>query len=317
MLETVRTLAGPRGSATPAEREAGAYVEGRMQEAGLEVRHEPFHAPRTFSWPYFILYLVPAAAVGLAFHRPGAGAVLALAGVALFYLELNFREILGRLLPRAASGNVVGRLPAAATARRRVVITAHLDSSKAALNFSPGMAGGFRLSFLLMAFAYSLTPVLLAAHALTALPWWPAAVPAGYLLLSAGFLLHRELWNRLTPGANDNASGVAVLLALAESLGREPPLGLELWFVATGAEESGTWGMADLLRRHRADLRDALFINLDNVGAGQVHYMAAEGMLPAYPAAGELLAAAGAAAGRRLEGKTRLEWYRDLFTLAG
>ncbi len=301
LLQTVRTLAVPRGSATPEEREAGEYVARLMRESGLEVEFETFRAPRTFSWTYFLLYLIPALATALAMRHAWGGVLVAAAGLVMFWLELNFREVLGRLLPRGPSANVLARLHPTGTAARRVVFLAHLDSSKAALNFSPGMVGSFRLSFLIMAGSYFLSSLLLAAHALTGarLAWWLAALPAGYLLVSCGFLLHREAWNRLTPGANDNASGVAVLVALAKAMARERPRNLETWFVATGAEESGTWGVADLLARHRRELQEALFVNIDNVGAGRVHYMTAEGMLPAYRAARELVDACDAVAARR------------------
>lgn len=56
----------------------------------------------------------------------------------------------------------------------------------------------------------------------------------------------------------------------------------EIWFVATGAEESGTWGMRALLDAYGEDLRDALFINIDNVGAGAVAFVTEEGMARRY-----------------------------------
>lgn len=56
----------------------------------------------------------------------------------------------------------------------------------------------------------------------------------------------------------------------------------EIWFVATGAEESGTWGMRALLDAYGEELRDALFINIDNVGAGAVAFVTEEGMARRY-----------------------------------
>ncbi|NTW28272.1 MAG: M28 family peptidase [Coriobacteriia bacterium] len=52
----------------------------------------------------------------------------------------------------------------------------------------------------------------------------------------------------------------------------------EVWFVATGAEEVGTCGMQAFLGQYGNELRDALIINLDNVGAGQLSWVTAEGM---------------------------------------
>ena len=57
----------------------------------------------------------------------------------------------------------------------------------------------------------------------------------------------------------------------------------EIWFVATGAEETGTYGMRALLEEFADELRDALIINLDNVGSGQLTWLTGEGMARVYP----------------------------------
>lgn len=56
----------------------------------------------------------------------------------------------------------------------------------------------------------------------------------------------------------------------------------EVWFVATGAKEPGGWGMRALLDTYGADLRDALIINLDSVGAGSLSWLEHEGDLRTY-----------------------------------
>ncbi|MBE0477460.1 MAG: M28 family peptidase [Coriobacteriia bacterium] len=52
----------------------------------------------------------------------------------------------------------------------------------------------------------------------------------------------------------------------------------EVWFVATGAEEAGCWGMRALLEAHGDELREATVINIDNVGSGNVSWVTEEGM---------------------------------------
>jgi hypothetical protein len=78
-------------------------------------------------------------------------------------------------------------------------------------------------------------------------------------------LAHFDTTNN-SPGAVDNASGVAILLALAESLSeRELPISLE-WIVVNG-EENGGLGDAAYLREREATLDQILaLINLDGVG---------------------------------------------------
>ncbi|HSK47602.1 MAG TPA: M28 family peptidase [Coriobacteriia bacterium] len=63
----------------------------------------------------------------------------------------------------------------------------------------------------------------------------------------------------------------------------------EIWFVATGAEEVGTFGMQALLHDFADDLKDALIINIDGCGSGQLHWASAEGMARRYRASQRLV----------------------------
>jgi hypothetical protein len=58
----------------------------------------------------------------------------------------------------------------------------------------------------------------------------------------------------------------------------------EVWFVATGSQEVGSVGMEALLDAYGEDIRDALIINIDNVGAGQLSWVTREGMARRYRA---------------------------------
>lgn len=56
----------------------------------------------------------------------------------------------------------------------------------------------------------------------------------------------------------------------------------EVWFVATGAEEVGTCGMRAFLKEYEEELRDALIINIDNIGTGALSWVTSEGMARRY-----------------------------------
>jgi aminopeptidase YwaD len=80
------------------------------------------------------------------------------------------------------------------------------------------------------------------------------------------------------PGADDNASGVGTLVALAPALAAGPAPACDVWLVATGAEERPYTGQPDhlgasaLVRRLRRTgrLRDVrLALSLDEVGRGR------------------------------------------------
>ena len=69
------------------------------------------------------------------------------------------------------------------------------------------------------------------------------------------------------PGANDNASGVSVLIKLANIFGKEQQLPRAIRFVAFGAEEWGNVGSRVYVKEHAQELQRALaVINLDSVG---------------------------------------------------
>lgn len=89
--------------------------------------------------------------------------------------------------------------------------------------------------------------------------------PAGDIILSA------HIDSAGTPGAQDNASGVAVVLELAQHLSRLD-LPFRLRFVFFGAEEVGLLGSRAYLEQHRADLQHCqLLFNLDSVGGKEIY----------------------------------------------
>jgi hypothetical protein len=83
-----------------------------------------------------------------------------------------------------------------------------------------------------------------------------------------------------SPGANDNASAVGTLLALAERLRAEPLRQTEVWLAFTGCEETGCDGLLKLLEAHGEALKDALWLDFELVGIGErLVYLSSEGVL--------------------------------------
>lgn len=65
---------------------------------------------------------------------------------------------------------------------------------------------------------------------------------------------------------------------------RLPNIGIEVWFVALGADLAANSGMKDFLAAHRDELKGAIFIDLDALGAGDLTCINSEGMyFPAKP----------------------------------
>jgi Zn-dependent M28 family amino/carboxypeptidase len=92
--------------------------------------------------------------------------------------------------------------------------------------------------------------------------------------------LAADVWRHATvPGANDNLSGVAAQVALAEMAREQPLPGVRLLLASCGAEETLQDGIRAFVARHRGELdpERTWFINLDTVGSPHLVMLEAEG----------------------------------------
>ena len=108
----------------------------------------------------------------------------------------------------------------------------------------------------------------------------PGPARAGLLLGLLGTALLADMWRSPTvAGANDNLSGVAALVALAELLAIERPPGLRVLLVSCGAEETLQDGVRAFMASHRSELDSGRtwFVNLDTVGSPHLVMLEAEG----------------------------------------
>jgi hypothetical protein len=81
------------------------------------------------------------------------------------------------------------------------------------------------------------------------------------------------------PGANDNLTAVAILVAMAERLRAEPVAGLRVLLVSCGAEEVIQGGIYSFAQRHfpRLDRERTWFLNLETVGSPRLVLVEGEG----------------------------------------
>jgi hypothetical protein len=234
-VEQLSETIGPRPATTDAEERASHFIRDAFEARGLEPEVQTFDSPRTYSWAFVIYHVLTIlAAVGSRFYAWPALVVGALAAI-VFHFDLDTRWGLTALMPKGPSQNVVARhVPKSGRNERvaKVVVVAHYDSARASLAFSPGMVKNFETTFALMKASTYAVPWLIAlrmvagmlpfASKLEPWGWYVTLVPAVYLLLPLLIDVHRELFMRYTPGANDNASGVAAMLGVMERLVPEP-----------------------------------------------------------------------------------------------
>jgi hypothetical protein len=101
-------------------------------------------------------------------------------------------------------------------------------------------------------------------------------------ILVGGHLDHVGRAPLLMPGANDNASGIAVMLGIAEALAKSPvKTKRSIMFIGIGGEELGLLGSLAYLAAPVVPLeKTKAFINMDSVGCGNVLHAAAADNYP-------------------------------------
>jgi hypothetical protein len=293
-LVYAQTLAlNPRGSATHAEKQAAEYTLNKLKSMGIEdAKLEPFIGLRSI-WLFVALAsgfaLVGHAAFwllrGPAGDYPALLVSLLAFGLSGFMLwrKFTFRDYpLRNSLPHGQSQNVVAVIPPAGDVKRRVVLVSHLDSHRAVFWFATNILV-ILFAFLSIVTIYGvyLAMLLYSLAILTQVQFfaWLGLVLALFHFLGWFTGVTADL-GKYSPGANDNASGVGTILALAERLRREPLQITEIWLAFTGCEESGCDGMLSLIKEHGGMLREALFIDLEMVGIGDgIRYIQDEGNL--------------------------------------
>jgi hypothetical protein len=296
--QAVRHLAAiDRPSASEGEREAAEWIAETLTELECEARVEAEDAHGTYWVPLGVL----AGAAGLAGLRallrarrgrpwrllPTAVGAFAAAAIAddISGGRLWFRRA---VLPSRRCFNVVAET-GDPDGEETVVVVAHHDAARSGLIFHPGVGEFVGEHF----------PELLEKSDTTPPLMWP--VVGGPLLVAAGAATGRrgllgvgtllglgsaaafgEIATRdVVPGANDNLTGVATLLGLAQELARRPIERLRVVLVSTGSEESFMEGMQGFARRHFPALPvdSTRVICVDTVGSPELVLLEGEGML--------------------------------------
>lgn len=287
LRERIERLAAiERGSASEGEARAAALIADELREAGARVRLECEDAHGGYWWPIGIL-------TGLAGLASAIRGRLAAFVGGLFAAAAVTDDISGgkqwfrrAFLPKRATTNVVAEV---GEGEETLLVIAHHDAAHSGLVFHPELPRAVLRRFPKLAENANTTPAVM----------WGAV--GGPLAVAAGALSGSRLLRRLgaflcagyaaamadigsrgvVPGANDNLTGVAVLLSLAHSLRHEPVPGLRVILLSTGSEESFMEGMQAFGRRHFPDLpRDRTqVVCIDTVGSPQLLALEGEGMV--------------------------------------
>jgi hypothetical protein len=255
-----RLLAGPREAGTATGAAARELLAGHLEATGWQVERQrfTFTPSAVLGLPVFGaglgglgLLLLPALTgttlpgwTAILLLGGGLGALVGLAlGVGLGWVRLGSAE-------REDANLVATR--GAAPVRRWIV--AHLDTKAQAQSMAGRLIAVWCLAVVLAG--------LLGASLLRLrgpLPLAPVSLLVGLAVLT-GALAGRGRLKGSSAGARDNGSGIAGLLAAAESMVDEAT-GL----LVTGAEEFGLVGARIFTAQRREGLAEAVVVNLDTI----------------------------------------------------
>jgi hypothetical protein len=279
-------LAGSEGEA----RSAGLLLD-RLRESGAEARIEPATFLEGWARTFAMALAIPIVG-GMIGHRLGRlrhPVAAASAGVGVLIADdiANRRRYLRRLLRRRReTQNVIAEL-GPSDAPITLVVLAHHDAARTGAMFDQGLQRALHARF----------PERVESVKTSLPSWWPAvaapiAVGVGlsvgrhelrlggtaFSAVAAG-LLADIARSPVVPGANDNLSGVAVLVALAERWREAPIEGVRVLLVSAGAEEELQGGIYDFLDAHGEHLDPATtrILAVDTVGSPQLVMLEGEG----------------------------------------
>jgi Peptidase family M28 len=295
MREVIERLAGiSRAPASTGERVAAGILRDMLSDRGCAAVVEEVPAYRSYAWPIGVLCAVSAAAGLVAGRRRRGsravgvlGGALAAAGIADDITSGGMWCRRATMRPHTAT-NVVATTGDPA-ADRTLVVLAHHDAAPSGVVFDQRITRWLA----------DRHPDLLARAKSNPPLWWPVVAAPG--LVSLGSLLGSRTLRRAgiaasllalasmvdigrrppVPGANDNLSGVAVLVAVAQALRDRPVRGLRVQLVSAGAEEALQEGIRGYARAHFPHLppERTWFVNVDTVGSGRLVLLEGEGPL--------------------------------------
>jgi Zn-dependent M28 family amino/carboxypeptidase len=293
MREVVETLAPiERAAGEPGERQAADWIVERLKFAGAhEARIEEEQFYPGYPWLHAKLAGV-GVAVGLAgviSRRLRLPACVAGVGAGLLIADdcSNGPRFARKVMEKPrTTWNVVAEAGDLA-GEQTVVVCAHHDAARTGKFFNQGPQQSLFERFPGIAERVNTSPPL----------WWPPILAptvagigalrgsrrmmlAGAAISAAAAAVFADIARSpVVPGANDNLSAVALLVALSERLRERPVKGVRVLLVSLGAEEILQGGIYGFMARHRPELpRDrTYFLNFDTVGSPELIMIEGEG----------------------------------------
>lgn len=269
-----------RTSGSKGEEQASLLLKKRLEGIGLDTSVEEFHFPLSFAKILMLCAILGVIAAWIPSNYFYISIILFALAILSYFGECTSLFIfLRKVFPYQKSANVIGKL-ATKQEKMKIIISAHYDTAHCGCIYHPYFVNKFGAKFgpLLLPF------MLLCCLAVTRI--------FDIFILKLAFSIFLGIFIILliqyelappTPGAADNASGVAIVLSLAEHLvaaAKYPDI--SFYFLLTGGEEAHMIGMNKFMKKHKHefDKANTFFINFDTLGSSKLlKYTVSEGFM--------------------------------------
>ncbi|HME52948.1 MAG TPA: M28 family peptidase [Candidatus Lokiarchaeia archaeon] len=287
---------GPRMPCSQAEADAAEYIKQEMETTCNEISIEPFTCSPggllgwikfdiMFIVASFILYLFTPFITREMVIQTIFYAICACLGIVSWVIAweefFSYNEFIDGLLKKEPSENVIGRiLPEGGNVEHIIAFSGHHDSAKEFNLLRYLRAPGYGIvifagvgimalwTFLaILAFIFSLAGIVQGLIYETSSCLLVIGIPV--LVLLWCFTWWGERANKV-PGAVDNLSAVAVVLAIGRYVKQHPeivPENTEIRLISFGCEEAGLRGAYRYAARHKEELLaiDSQNVNMDGI----------------------------------------------------
>ena len=275
ILLDILSLAKSRPAGSESEGKLKEYISNNLSNSGYDIQKESFSfpiIPRLYNAQLIESVLIILALI-LVRSTPLFGFLLPLIFSILPVLMLECIKLFPR---KFTTENVIATPRNVPLSDAKMLVVAHMDTAQT-IPFLSGIWGKIisycQRTLFIITFIIALQCLAVIAK-ITMTP----AIVAGLNIFSITIALITtlyQLWitffwhQEYSPGANDNASGVAVGLLIAETLSKQKKINnYPIAFLFTSAEEQGLCGAAAFVKKHTDWTDKPVVLNLDSVAGG-------------------------------------------------
>jgi hypothetical protein len=272
-IDILSNQIGPRPSGSEAEKSAIQQIESTLQAGGYSTTWQQFTFPAT---PAYFPYLSLAGfTFVLGMILPGKWQILLIGCPFILATlpEINF-WLAGQLKQKINSQNLIGAPANVKIEELEYLLVAHIDSAHTVPKVTRILKPLFsNLMAILEVCTWLAALIGMISVTMPALSTNLQLTSHVFLLVVGLALIIIDCWQQLgggqkvTSGANDNASGVGVCMAIASAVVHSSLAKPSVGFLFSGAEEAGLYGARAFVRQYSNF--SGVVINLDMVGYGK------------------------------------------------